>query len=69
MLALLRRVLFGPASSETRMTRDEAMALAAKAAEAAAIDRVLGWATVRRIQMTGDAQRTISSVAVFARPS
>jgi len=49
MLALLRRVLFGPASSETRMTRDEAMALAAKAAEAAAIDRVLGWATVRRI--------------------
>jgi hypothetical protein len=48
MLTLLRR-LFCPPSPETRMTRDEVMALAAKAAEAARINCVLGWATVRRI--------------------
>jgi hypothetical protein len=49
MFTLLRRVLFGPLTPKTRMTRDEVMALAAKAAEAAGIDRVLGLATVRRI--------------------
>lgn len=48
MFTLLRRVLFGP-PPETRMTRDQVMALAATAADAAGIGRVLGWATVRRI--------------------
>ena len=48
MFMLLRR-LFGPPSPETRMKRDEVMALAAKAAEAAGINRVLGFATVRRV--------------------
>jgi hypothetical protein len=45
MFTLLRRVLFGPRNPETRMTGDEVMALAAKAAR---INRVLGFATARR---------------------
>jgi hypothetical protein len=49
MFALLRRLLFGPPTPATRMTRDEVLALAAKAAEAARINRTLGVATVRRI--------------------
>jgi hypothetical protein len=49
MFTWLRRVVLGPPGRATRMTQDEAMALAAKAAEAAGIDRVLGVAMVRRV--------------------
>jgi hypothetical protein len=49
MFALLRRILPGPPTPATRMNRDEVMALAAKAAEAARINRTLCVATVRRI--------------------
>jgi len=49
MFTLLRRALFGPPTPATRMTRDDVMALAATAAEAARINRALCVATVRRI--------------------
>jgi hypothetical protein len=49
MLNLLRRLLLGPPTPKTRMTREEVMALAAKAASAAKIKESLGRLTVRQI--------------------
>jgi hypothetical protein len=50
MLRLLHWLLFDPLSPKTRMTREDVMALAAKAAEAARIKGGLGLVTVRRIE-------------------
>jgi hypothetical protein len=50
MLRLLHWLLFGPPSPKTRMTREDVMALAAKAAEATRIKGGLGLVTVRRIE-------------------
>jgi hypothetical protein len=48
MFALFRRLLFG-SRPETRMTKQEVKVLADRAAEAAHINRTLGFITVRNI--------------------